>query len=107
MFQKCKIFPQNPIGNECSSHYKYVFSKYILLGSYFTYRSYKWYNPYFLDPTVRIKMLVVDFPKNLIFHLYRILIEFGKKMMVRYVYLKFKGNFPNSMSPLQTLLMYN
>ena len=35
----------------------------ILLGSYFTYRSYKCYNPHFLDCTVRINVFSIIFQK--------------------------------------------
>ena len=39
-----------------------------ILGSYFMYRSYKCYNPYFLDCMVRINATTQNFLNFLIFH---------------------------------------
>ena len=41
----------------------------LLLGSYFTHRSYKCYNPYFLDRTVHINATTQFFLNCLIFHI--------------------------------------
>ena len=42
--------------------------KSILLCFYYKYWSYKWYNPFFLDCTVRINIFSFIFSKNSIFH---------------------------------------
>ena len=62
-----------------------------VLGSYFTYWSYKCYNPHFLHCTVRINVFLFIFSKNSIFHVIKE--YFG----INPVYWKIKEIFPNSM----------
>ena len=77
-----------------------IYGSSVLLGFYFTYRSYKCYIPYFFDCMVRIKMQIVDFPQNLIFHLIDLeILEFTvqafenqKKFFLRLLKNKFASN---------------